>query len=66
MWGRDMGKKSVEIIHDQSGWTVEVIECGDTFARAFAIETFAISYADGQRKRLKLEPPEASPQEALA
>ena len=49
-----MGRKSVDVVHDKAGWTVEVVEYGNAYSRSFAVEAFAKSYADGQRERLKL------------
>jgi hypothetical protein len=47
---------AVEIVSGLTGWMVHVTENGEKLTRSFSEERFAISFADGQRLRLKLSP----------
>lgn len=46
---------AVEVIQAKGRWIVRVTEDGETVERVFNVETFAESFAAGQRARLREE-----------
>ena len=46
--------KSVHIVAEPSGWCVLLTESGETTRHSFELESFAVSFATGQRIRLGL------------
>jgi hypothetical protein len=46
---------AVEVIEARGEWVVHVVENGNETIMDFALETYALSYAEGQRIRLGIE-----------
>jgi hypothetical protein len=48
-------QSTVELVEACGEWFVRVVEHGEPRTASFDLESFAIAYAEGQRKRLKLD-----------
>jgi hypothetical protein len=47
-------RNSIEVIEASGTWIVRIVESGrDPRVADFELESFALSYAEGQRRRLK-------------
>ena len=45
----------VEVVEACGEWFVRVVADDEELTRSFEIEAFALAYAEGQRRRLKLD-----------
>lgn len=45
----------VEVVEACGEWFVRVVEEDQELTRSFEIESFALAYAEGQRRRLQLD-----------
>ena len=50
----EMNVRCVELVEGYGEWHVRVIEEDHEHTRSFEIESFALAYAEGQRRRLAL------------
>lgn len=48
-------RSTVELVDACGEWFVRVVEHGEPKTMSFDLESFAIAYAEGQRRRLKLD-----------
>jgi len=49
------GKPCVEVVEACGEWHVRVVEEDQELTRSFELESFAIAFAEGQRRRLRLD-----------
>ncbi|WP_081727425.1 hypothetical protein [Mesorhizobium sp. L2C067A000] len=45
----------VEVVRASGEWVVRIIETDQEITRSFGLESFALSFAEGQRIRLRLD-----------
>jgi hypothetical protein len=45
----------IEVVEACGEWFVRVVEDNQELTRSFVIESFALAYAEGQRRRLQLD-----------
>jgi len=49
------GDPRVEVVEAGGEWDVRVVEEDQEFTRSFVLESYALSFAEGQRRRLGLD-----------